>query len=40
MGAFGNLMWHRVVQAMIVLFLIVAISGLGVGVGLILVRYH
>jgi hypothetical protein len=36
MGAFGNLMWHMVVQAMIVLFLVVAISGLGVGVGLIL----
>jgi len=36
MGAFGNLMWHVVVQVMIVLFLVVAVSGLGVGVGLIL----
>src|SRR5882672_12000468 len=36
MGAFGNFMWHVVVQAMIVVFLVVAVSGLGVGVGLIL----
>lgn len=36
MGALGNVMWHVVVQVMIVVFLLVAISGLGVGVGLIL----
>lgn len=36
MGAFASLLSHVVVQAMIVLFLIVAVSGLGVGIGLIL----
>ncbi|HUL94170.1 MAG TPA: hypothetical protein VLV56_17670 [Burkholderiales bacterium] len=36
MGAYAGMLWHVVVQAMIVLFLVVAVSGLGVGIGLIL----
>lgn len=36
MGAYSNLMWHMLVQVLIVMFLVVAVSGLGVGVGLIL----
>ena len=35
MGAYNSLMWQVVVQAMIVVFLVVAVTGLGVGVGLI-----
>jgi hypothetical protein len=35
MGAYGNFLWHVLVQVLIVLFLVVGISGLGVGVGLI-----
>ena len=36
MGAYGNFLWHVLIQILIVLFLIVGISGLGVGAGLIL----
>ena len=35
MGAYGNLTWQVLVQFLIVLFLVVAVSGLAVGVGLI-----
>jgi hypothetical protein len=35
MGAYSNLAWQLLVQFLIVLFLIVAVSGLAVGVGLI-----
>ena len=35
MGSYGNLMWHLLVQFLIVLFLVVAVAGLAVGVGLI-----
>ena len=35
MGAFGNVMWHVLIQVLIVVFLVVAVAGLGVGVGLI-----
>src|SRR5262245_55486899 len=35
MGAYGNLLWQLLVQFLIVLFLVVAVSGLAVGVGLI-----
>lgn len=35
MGAYSNLMWQVLVQVSIVVFLLVAVSGLGVGVGLI-----
>jgi len=35
MGATSNLMWQLLVQFLIVLFLVVAVSGLAVGVGLI-----
>jgi hypothetical protein len=38
MGATNNMLWHMLVQVLIVLFLIVAVSGLGVGVGLIVSR--
>jgi len=34
MGAYGNLLWHLLVQVLIVFFLVVAVSGLAVGVGL------
>ena len=35
MGAYSNLTWQLLVQFLIVLFLVVAVSGLAVGVGLI-----
>ncbi len=35
MGSYANLMWHLLVQFLIVLFLVVAVAGLAVGVGLI-----
>ncbi|HEX4797755.1 MAG TPA: hypothetical protein VFV04_00560 [Burkholderiales bacterium] len=35
MGSYGNLMWHLLVQFLIVSFLVVAVAGLAVGVGLI-----
>ena len=35
MGAYSNLMWQILVQVLIVVFLVVAVSGLGVGIGLI-----
>src|SRR3989454_626352 len=35
MGAYSNLTWQLLVQFLIVLFLVVAVSGLVVGVGLI-----
>jgi hypothetical protein len=35
MGAFGNVMWHVLIQVLIVVFMVVAVAGLGVGVGLI-----
>ena len=34
MGAYSNLLWHLLVQVLMVLFLVVAVSGLAVGVGL------
>jgi len=34
MDAYSNLLWHLLVQVLIVLFLVVAVSGLAVGVGL------
>jgi hypothetical protein len=34
MGAYGNVLWHGLVQMLIVVFLLVSISGLAVGVGL------
>ena len=38
MGAYSNLLWHMLVQVLIVMFLVVAIAGLGVGLGLIVSR--
>ena len=38
MSAYNNLLWHMLVQVLIVVFLVVAISGLGVGLGLIVSR--
>ncbi len=35
MGSYGNLMWNLLVQFLIVSFLVVAVAGLAVGVGLI-----
>ncbi len=35
MGAYSNLTWQLLVQFLLVLFLVVAVSGLAVGVGLI-----
>jgi hypothetical protein len=35
MGAYSNLLWQMMVQVLIVVFLVVAVSGLAVGVGLI-----
>jgi hypothetical protein len=34
MGAYNNMIWHLLVQALVVIFLAVAVSGLGVGLGL------
>jgi hypothetical protein len=34
MGAYNNLLWHLLVQVLIVVFLVVAVSGMVVGVGL------
>jgi hypothetical protein len=34
MGAYNNMIWHLLVQALVVVFLVVAVSGLAVGLGL------